>query len=352
MRRFEGLRQRRLVAVAATAVLGTGLLAGCGGSNSVSTSPSSKLLADFHNLQSGSSLTTTLKLGGGAQALTQLSGAGGHIPPKTAKALSEISLRVVEHAPSGTLRSETQAHKVPDTEFQVLVANHPYADIRYVGGALYLQADVHGLLTKFGAPKDVFGNLQAEVSQGPKFIGALLSGKWVSLPQSTLSSLQDELKSVLQQQPGSSSTTATGQKLLKDVRSIYQKDVKVKQTASSGATRTYTLSGNESTIGRAFINDIASLEPALRQQLSKQPTPNIPNKTISAQVTVTGDDVSQISLDVAQFIPNNTSHVSFPIVLQLSTAATTVAAPSGATPVDLSQLGPILSQLGAGIPGA
>lgn len=341
---------RRRLALAATGLAAAIAVAGCGSGTSntghglTGATPSSRLQNAFTNLTAGSTLTATLHFGQSGQALAKLGSAAGSMSPAQARKLAALQLRATVHTTAGTLRT-LQSGATPQVDFTVLEGSTPMIDIREVGGNLFLQAQVQQLLGTFGAPAGVYGSLRARATQLPSFVRALVAGKWVELSKDAI----NQLKSIFEQQLASASASpppSAGARLEADLLAIYKKDITVTE-AGAAADGTYTLTGNIHTIGTDFLNaEINVLPQAVQSQLRPRlQSLQIPDKIATLHATVADSKVSRLSLDVGQFAPPSDAGVHGDVDLDFSTADRTVTAPTGAVPVDISQLGALFGQL-------
>jgi len=280
-------------------------------------------------------------------------GKGNKLTSQQANDIAGLSLVVTQHASSGTLKSAQGKSGVVATDFTAADNGTALVDIRQVSGTVYLQADVEKILQLANQPADVFKNLQAETSQMPSFVGALLNGKWVSLKDSDVKALEQEAQGLTGGAQASSSPSASQKKqILSDLTTIFSRDVTVTENQSTSNGGTYTLTAHTRALVTDFLSDISSIEPALQSKLGQFKPSMVPSKKLSFDVTVTGGKVSQLSFDVVQLAPphaNVPAGSHFPILADFDTATRVVKAPSGATPVSLSQLTGLLSAVGGGV---
>jgi hypothetical protein len=87
----------------------------------------------------------------------------------------------------------------------------------------------------------------------------------------------------------------------------------------------------------------------LRQRLDSA---RVPDRQVRVDAWVADGALTQISIDLAQFARPGAGGGHLPLTLTFRRSAGTVMRPTGATPVDLSQLGSILGAVGGGMGGS
>jgi hypothetical protein len=195
----------RPTSVALALVCSAALIAGCGSStgtasvrsgaggvNNSAQPPAAELSAAVSALGRASTLTTSVRLGATGTGLGPLlglldnqSGRAGRSP----LAGGTLSVEVV--APAGKTIGDlgsAGAKSDADADLTLGSAETTYLEVRHVDQTLYLRANVKQLLTAAGQP-GAYASLESKAASLPQFVQAYLDGKWISLPDATLSLL-------------------------------------------------------------------------------------------------------------------------------------------------------------------
>jgi hypothetical protein len=345
-------RRTAFAAVVLTAT--ASLLAGCGGgssgggstntSNDSSLSPQAELTSAVQALGNASTLTASLKLGAsGSQVLSFVTAQDKSAKLTSAEAaeIAGISLNFEVSAPSGQKLSQlTGLTSEGAANISVVEGAKSLITIRFINKTLYLQADLKDVLNALGQAS-TYRQMTAAAGQLPGFLGALVQGKWVSLPLSTLKQLTGSLGSVASATPNS----ADSSRFLSAIEGLLTKDVTVTRT-SSGSTDNLTLTANLRTLAGDVTSTFATLVPGAGAALGKADVSSAPNKNVTLDATVTNGTLSTISFDLGQIAKSGNG--TLPIELAFTPSGTAISAPSGATAVDLSTLGSLLGSLGGG----
>jgi hypothetical protein len=340
---------RRVVMTALALTASASILAGCGGSSGGSTgstntsgSPQAELTNAITALGSASTIDATLKLNATGSQLRSFAlqqDPTAKITPAQANALAGAQLEFEVTAPSGkTLNDLSSSNGSGAAQFVVSDQGSPLVTIRGLNKTLYFQVALKDLLDRLGK-STTYAQIQSSAGQLPPFVQDLLNGKWVSLQESTLKSLTSQLGGT---QSGANRSQASA--VLNALKSLLTKDVTVTRT-SSGSTDVLTVSGNARTLAGDFESAIESNVPAAGAALGSTNLSNVPNKTLTLTAAVTGGALSGLTIDLAQF--SKSGHGSLPLHLAVAQTGPAITAPSGATPVDISQIGQLLGQFGA-----
>ena len=233
-----------------------------------------------------------------------------------------------------------------DADVRVLEGSNAVFELRSVSDTLYLQANVRSIFTLLHKPK-VFANLRAQTKSMPGFVQAVLNGKWVSLPAAALSSLAQAGGS------GTGGSSAQGIKLLNDLRDVIKRDVTVTAAGRDSRGQHYTLSGDEAVLSVDLQAAIADAVPGGAALGSRIPASKASHRTIHVDAWVNGGALSALSLDLAQFGDPGTvpAGTTLPLVIGFERSGATIDVPSGAVPVDLTQLGTLVGALSGGSGG-
>jgi len=311
-----------VVAAAATA---------CGGSSGGSSGPSGSVVDSIDALGSAGTLTTTVRLDATPAALQAAAKASGStLDAATARAITGASI-VIETDKSG------DSH---NTDVRVVEGSNPLLELRTVNDTLYLQGDVQAILTLFHK-QALFANIEAQTKSMPSFVQAVVNGQWVSLPSAALSSLAQAGGS------GTSGATSSGPKLLGELRDIVKKDVTVTAAGSDTRGDRYVLSANESVLANDLRSAAVDAVPGGSLLGQRLPSTSA-NRTIKLDAWVNDGSLAAVSLDLAQFDDSGKSTTPLPLTFTFERSGDAISAPSGAVPVDLTQLGTLFGALSGG----
>lgn len=348
------LRRPAFAVVVLTAT--ASLLAGCGSSssgggsgsspssNNSSLSPQAELTSAVQALADSATLTTSLKIGASGSSLLAFVKAQDPSAKLTAAQAAEIaglSFNFEVAAPSGkTLATMSGLSNEGAANISIAEGSKSLVSIRFVNKTLYLQADLKDVLNQLGQAA-TYRQMSAAAGQLPGFLGALVSGKWVSLPLATLKQLTGSLGAAVPSSPDA----AKSHQLITALEGLLTKDVTVTRT-SSGDTDQLTLTANLRTLAGDFTSTFASIVPGAGSALGSADVSKAPNKNITLTASVTNGALSALTLDLGQLAKSGKG--TLPIMLAFSQSGAAIGAPSGAVPVDLSSLGSLLGAFGGG----
>lgn len=328
---------RVTAAVAATAGAAV-VLAGCGGSGGGGTpaNPRTELQASVTHLSDAGTLTTTLRLEATPAELQSIAKSSGDtLNADTANAISSAQLVIEEQKSGGHTSSSIRAVDGGKTLFE----------LRSVSDTLYLQGDINGILTLAHKP-GALAEFQAHASQLPQFVGAFLADKWISLNAGALSALGGQFGA-----GGASTNPSQGPKMLAELKGVLGRDVTVARVGSDSRGDHLRLTGDTRKLAADLRSTIADSVPGGSALTDRLGTGQVPSKAITLDAWVKDGALTELSLDLAQFAPKGQvpAGTHLPITLTFEQSGAAIAAPAGATPVDLTQLG---SLMGALTPGA
>jgi hypothetical protein len=335
----------RSLAIAASAAL---LVAGCGGgaSTTSSKSPTAAFRAGLSGLDDTDVLTITLKLDTTADTLIGLAKAGGTtIDSTVANAIAGAQLVIETKTLDGKKLSEHKGAQsgATATRFALDDNGTTYAELRSLNGALYVKADVKGLLDLFGQSK-LFTEVQARANTLPTFVKALVDGKWVSLDINLLKSLVSQFGGGAAASPNPAQT----QRLLADLKAVIQRDVTVTRIGTDDQGDHVQLTAHSRQFATDILQAFTGAIPAAGLATGKLDPSTMPDHSVVVDVWVNNGALAKVSLDFAQFIPADKKKPGdkLPIVLTFDRSGDDISKPDGATPVDLRQLVSLLGGLG------
>lgn len=341
-------RPVRLLTVAATAAALT--LAGCSSGSTKAggtgqSDPHAELVAAFSSLDNSSTLSLRLRLDTDAATLQALAKEGGDtLSTQDAQAIAGAQLLIEAQTTDGSKLSTQGTSGGSHTKARFVVSDNgrTLAEIRSVAKTLYAAADIRTILRLFGK-EQAYGELTARANSLPRFVRAFVSGKWVSLDLGALNS-------ALQQFGVGSAPTSSpqqGQKLVTDLRAVLAKDVTVRRAGSDSRGDHLVLNGQARRLVADFLDTIRSDIPAAEAGARSLNADQV-HGSVTVDAYVKNGTLTQLSLDLAQFAPpaERKPGDHLPVVVDVSRSGSPISAPSGATPVDFSQLMTMLGALG------
>jgi len=213
-------------------------------------------------------------------------------------------------------------------------------DVRYVGMAVYMRADVNEL-AKYGNPASVEATVRSldEMAARPGlgYIHALVLGEWVGISASTLKAVSHELAGEI---PSAQSSPLNSQRLARlqtSITSSLAQSLRTWLSVHQVSAGEYALSLPVRHFVASFVDSIAQPletdlnEPFLSEQTLSQAVNQIPaNLFVHVNVWVQGGSMSKIQI----FIPDSKGS----LLIGVSHPASAVQAPSGATMVTTAGL--------------
>ena len=344
-----------LIAGCAAATDTASVIASPGGVNNSAQSPAAELTAAAAALGNGRALTTTLKLGTTDALLGPiLHSLGATLTPAQVADLAGLQVTLEAVAPHGTTISDLgSAADAASFSLTVSSGATTYLAIRHVDQTLYAQADVKDLLAAVGQSSR-YAALEAKASSLPSFVQALLDGKWVSLPDATLSLLRSLGSGGLGASPAPSpsvSPSVSPAKILGELQNLLAHDVKVTRLGTGRVDR-LALTASPQGLASGLIGRFGAargfvLPRRARVTIGEAPR-QMPSRAVPQTVTVSADVVqgalSELSLNLGQYAPR--THVDLPLELLIARSGVAITAPSGAVAVDAIGLLSLASLLG------
>jgi hypothetical protein len=324
--------RRRWSTALATLVTVAGLVA-CGGSSG-GGSVKGDVLTGIDGIASADRLTTTIRLDTTPSALQALAQSSGTtLDSRIATALAGASI-VIERAKSGS---------GSELDIQAVAGGTTLVELRAVDKTLFLKGDVRGILTLIGKP-EVYANLKAETDSMPSFVQAAVTGQWVSLPAATLDSL-----STLTGGAPASSAPGNGPKLLDDLKRAIDKDVTATTAGTDARGTHYVLHADTKALADDLRSSLSSSLPG-GSAVSQRLPANVKHQNFTFDAWVKGGSLSELTIDLLQF--GDTSKVpsgaTLPLSITFTKTGEDIGAPTGASPVDLTQLGTLIGALQGG----
>jgi hypothetical protein len=324
---MRGRRDWRTAVATLVAVVG---IAGCGGSSG-GGSAKDGLVTGFDGVAKADRLTTTIRLDTTPADLTSLSQASGDkLDPHLASVIAGADI-VIESVRTGDGTS---------LDVRGVADGSTLVEFRSLKDTLYLQGDVRGILDLIGKP-GVYANLKAQTKSMPSFVQAAVGGQWVSLPASTLSSLASL--------GGGQASSGKGPTLLSELRRSVERHTTVTEAGTDSRGTHYVLHADTRDLADDLRTAIQSAVPGGGVLSSRLPA-NVDHKTVTFDAWVRSGAISEVSIDLLQFGDNTNlpSGSTLPLTITFDRTGTDVTAPTGAEPVDLTQLGTLFGALTGG----
>jgi hypothetical protein len=337
---------------------------GTGNSKTATEPPASAVTTAFSDLSSQSSVSLTFSLGITAAQAEVLNAqtSGSKMTQPQLHALTTGSIVFEVATGGGEELSSAKAKTDRNSSFDLglnMDGNTPF-ELRVVDQNIYLKTDVGQLGSDVGqTPQKTtsFTTLLQRLNQYVPGIDSLAAGKWVEVSHQSLAQLAPELKRLGQGTASSPTTVNQAQarsavlKLVDDLENALKANTTFTNLGTTGGRSEYGAVLNVSSLASAVIpvlqqdlQAIPSLGSTLGSRIGSLQSRVPPGKTASADVYVKDNKVSEVDLDLDQFM---TKKPPFPVPLRMIFGQPgPVSAPSGATMLDLSKLPSLLSSLG------
>lgn len=332
---------------------------GSGNESTTGKTPTEALAAAVHNISNGNSESFQLSIKPDDAMIAALSKDSSD--PKSAaigKSLFGNGGIVVKFtASSSKPLKDLKPGETPNVEFDVTAGGTDFVDIRTVAGAVYLKANVPQILQLAGkSASDVNSQLGEVPADFQAPIQAVMAGKWVGISASDVKALGQLAQNLGQGDLGSSTTapTSAGSQMLATVESQLMKALTQDATVTDKGSGQYEVTGKVKTIGQdvlqAFGPVLNSVPGKSKEDLDKLRTDlnSVPDsQNITFDVWVKNNQISELQVDIAQFIPASESGGGhLPIDAKFSQSANSVTAPSDVTNIDVQKL---MSAFGSGL---
>lgn len=338
------MTRRPCLAVVALAGAAT-MLAGCGavtglqtvqpesGTNNSSQPPAAELTSAVAALGNASTLTTAVTLGTTATVLGPiLHSLGAKLTPNQVATLAgaQISLEVV--APHGkTINDVGSSGDAAQYAFELSSNGTTYLALRSLNQTLYVQADVKDLLTTIGEASK-YAALERKVATLPGFVQALVAGKWVSLPDDTLSLLRSMGDGGLLNAPSASPSPAERPNILGALKTLLSRDVTVTRI-SAGSTDRLLLTANSRALTAGLLNSFAAAVPGAGRGRPKLSPSDVPSEKVTLTADVTHGALSELSINLGQY--DKPKKIDVPLDVTFARSGPEISAPSGAVQADI-----------------
>jgi len=336
-------------------------LGACGTQSKLSNQQS--VSSAITNLGAQPKLEVAVSLGLDATQIQQLSTHGGasKMTAAQAQALSQASVFFIVQSGHGeNLNSDQFSSDAANRyDFGVKVGSSTPVEIRVIDQSLYARVDASSLAAQLGQSAAATSKLGSQLQQADALVpglSALAQGSWIKVSTADLKAFSQLAGGLGSSQAGSgSSAGVTGNlsKLSSQIIGALRSNTTYKDQGSSGGQTVYSVTVDV----RALVQQV---EPLLQQALSSLPSSitgraagassalgKVPaGQTVVFTMYVKDGKATEVDLDLKQF--DQTAPFSVPLRLAFSQPTQDVAAPDGATQLDLSKLPSMLSGLAGG----
>lgn len=341
--------RRPITLLAAASGLGAVLLTGCGSgataSSTASKDPKTAFSTGLSGLTDTDALTVTIKLDTTADKLVTFAKEGPNpstLDPKVAQEIAAGEVVLETKTSDGSKLSDAKPGKGTKTASRLTFvdAGNTLAELRFRSDAIYAQAQVKSLLDLFQQP-NAYADLTARAAQMPAFVQAFVQGKWVSLDLNALKALAGQFGA------NASPSAQQSQKLVDDLRALLNRDVTVARVGSDSQGDHLRLTAQSRQLATDFVQTLGTDVPAAGLATGSFKPSTVPDHSVVVDAWVKGGVLSKLTIDLVQFAkPGETKPGdSLPVVLQFEQSGDDISAPSGATPVDTTQLFTLLGSL-------
>jgi hypothetical protein len=356
-------------------------VSGCGAAKQLSAKHSAKenVSSAFSGFNDAKSVAFTIKLDTSVADLVAIGKAEGDpIKASDQKALGKVlggDVVVNLVAPDGkTLGDSTKASTSGTSDLTSLLGN-PDAlaaalkkqgstsvlveasgsslfELRSINGVIYLRADVKKILTLADQDPAQLDQALSSLPSSMSGIAKAAKGEWVSLDlvkaaQAAKSS--GLLKNLPTAVPSASADPAKIQKLIADLKTAYQQKATITDLGDDDTKGTgYRLGAPAKQVAEAVQSDLVALVGKDGAAEVKKSIAKIPDKTFNLDLWVKDDKLTDVSLDLTQFLDKPVTGHKLALDIAVAVDGGKVEAPSGATEIDIKGL---LDQIPAGALG-
>ena len=332
----------RSVVVTASAAL---LIAGCGGgaSSTSSKDPKAAFSTGLGGINDTDVLTITLKIDTTADTLVAFAKAKGDtLDQATANNIVNGQFVFEQKSLNGKKLDDKKSVEAA-TRFALNDNGTTYVELRTRDKALYVKADVKGALDLFGKSK-LFAEVQARANTLPAFVKALVAGQWVSIDTSALGAVAGQFGGGAGASPG----PAIAQRLLDGIKTAVQRDVTITRVGTDDSGDHLRLTAQSGQLVTDLFQALTGAIPAAGLLSSKVDPSKMPSHSIVVDAWVNDGALAKVSIDLAQFMDaaKKPAGATVPVVVTFDRSGDDIAKPDSSTPVNLSQLMPLLGGLG------
>lgn len=333
---------KRYLGVALAAGLGLAALAGCGSSGTTSANPTQTVNNGFQADLNQPGLQMVVRLQGSPSSL----GANSNLTPAQKQAILASHLVVSVHGAGSTPVGQVSATTGNNAVDVALVkGSDNLADLRFIGDNLYARVDIPKLTADYGLDKGSVANFRTslnEIATQVTAAKALNDGKWVSVNVPQAEAL---VASQLHVNPTLLPHVNPGElvQVVDAVLTGLQHNSRITAAPVGGAP--YQLTVNDKALITQLSQAIASTPgfsaiPTIGQL--RNSAASVPaGMTTKVGASVNNGKVSRLVLPISQF---DKSAGNAETIVDISSTGP-ITAPSGATPVDLAQVGALITQI-------
>jgi hypothetical protein len=312
---------RKLLILAVAAVL----LAGACGSDDAAENPQGSIDDAVNALSDYEGYTITLTIGSTADSLVALS--EGAMTAEQAQQILDSSFSM------STTNTEDPKEAAGEMALDIAGKADSF-ELKFVGGTMYLRADVAGIMDTFGADPSQLDAFTAQAGSQPgfEFVEPAINGEWIAMTGF------DQLL----QQAGSSQNQLTEgqQKAIDGFAQALKENTQTEAGDKDGPGTNLVVTANLRDLYQAVLDLQDTVGGAAGEMPSLE---EVPDEDVSIDTWVDGDRLTQIQLDLTQFkdipeaeFPEGVEEFAITVGLEEFTGG--VQAPDGATEVDVNQI--------------
>ncbi|MDP9830999.1 hypothetical protein [Kineosporia succinea] len=314
------------------------VLSGCGAQGSAGTSgaagsPKEQVSQAFGNLASSSGVGLEFTLDGTLPDLQKINAALPKDERESDADLKETavvldgSITANVSAPQG----KTLADGIGSSSASVKYQDASLLDVASVGSMAYLRTDTQKIAEMYDFDvaelKTLFADWDASIS-GPG--NALLDGTWVSLDLKKTEGVLREEKLLEDLSGMALPDSSKSYDLLQSLQASFDRDAQVAQNGDG-----YRVTVPAKKVAQAVADDLIALTGDETGDEFREEIAGMKERDVVFDVTLDGDKLSGVNVDVAQFLDNPPADARLALDVKIDAEAETVQAPTDATEIDV-----------------
>lgn len=315
--------------------------AGTGGAgDSKAKDPQSALSEGLVALGKQQALDVVVKLAASPDDLIALDTSSGTNKPLTAdqaKLFTGGDFELISKSTNGAAIADAKG--AVNTAFLVHTDGSPLFEVRTIGGtALYARADVDKILTLSKTPRSKIDQQLASVPPQYAFVKDAANGKWLKVDIAALKGLTSQLGGAAIPSVDPTQAAAISGALIDALK----KDVGAARGADSDKGDHLVLTTNSRALFTDVVSTFSKVVPGGAAALNSLKPQSVPDKTITMDAYLKGGTLSEVSLELTQFVsPADMAKLGgkrLPLDMVFKGQAPDVTAPTEATTVDVQGL--------------
>jgi hypothetical protein len=322
-------RSTALAAIVAAAMT----LAACGARSALAPRVALREAAEATSAQAGTTLT--LSLVGRDADINALLDEG---PPRSAEERKSLAVLRTSHLTVSTDRGADTASPADDRfAVDLTIGDVDHAvELRMVDRVLYARVDVAGLARQFDAdPAAAERAVAGAGAAGLGFLSEAVAGRWISTDVGPLAAKPSGGPPAI---PGLPAGGIAG--LVEAVKATFGQNVAVARLPVDDTGDHYRLTVPLRQVYQRLLPTLGGLAGGLPGRETMPPVEAVPDRSVTADVWVSGGRIVRGELDLAQFAEHAVGKPTGRVALRLDIAPLKggIKAPENALEVDLSQL--------------